>query len=149
LVARNFDEDRDRRLEERRALWVEEKRDRGFVLGGETFEYAETIPFSTIELISQITEAPSDAAYIRTMSRALPSMIDLGDDPEATLARLERAKTAVEFADVEALCFWILGEYGRRPTQAPSLSGERRETNGTGSTEPSSSPPAASVASGG
>lgn len=149
-MPRNFDEERDKRRAERRARWTEEDRDRSFVLGGEVFEYAETIPFSTVELVARGAEAANDAAYIRLIAEALPTMIDAGatDEERAeTLERLERAKASVEFLDVEALCYWIMGEFGRRPTQAPSPSGERRESNGDGSTESSSSPPVASAVS--
>ena len=147
-MPKNFDEDRDRRLADRRARWQEEERDRSFVLGGEVFEYAAFVPASVIDLVASAAEAKTDAAYVRPILDAFPQLLDLGDDAEETMRRFENVKERVEFRDVEAAYQWIIAEIGRRPTQAPSPSGERRETNGSESTETSSSPQEASAVSG-
>lgn len=149
-MPRNFDEDRDRRIAERRARWEEEGRDRSFVLGGEVFEYADFIPDSCFMLLMGIGPAMTNKEVWTRVNQALPEMIALGETPAErgeTLERLGVALAKVEYADVQAAAFWILEEHLGRPTQAPSPSGERRETTGDDSTDSSSSPQEASAGS--
>lgn len=149
-MPRNFDDDREKRIAERRARWAEEGRDRSFVLGGEMFEYAEFIPDSAFMALVGIGESTSRAEVWQNVHRSTALMVELGEtdeEREATLARWRSALDRVEYADVQAVAFWILEEHLGRPTSAPSPSGERRETTGNGSTEDSSSDQAASAAS--
>lgn len=146
-MPRNFDEEREQRLGERRARWAEEERDRSFVLGGEVFEYAEMVPASVVDLIAAAAEAATDTAYFRLILDAFPLVLELGADPEATLERWQTARTKIEFRDVENAVFWVMGEISRRPTVAPSSSGERRGESGARSTETSSSEAEGSEAS--
>lgn len=143
---RDFDAERDQRLAEREARYMEEGIDRSFKLGGEIFEYRYMLPYSAIDAIWSVNVDTAPGTLTDRINKALSQMIEPGENGEA-LKRLERAKENFEIEDARAVTLFVIAEVSRRPTQAPSPSGDGRERTGAESTDDSSSQVAEPAAS--
>jgi hypothetical protein len=144
---KDFDGPREQRLREREARFAEEDKDRSFKLGGEIFEYRLMFPYAAADAIFSVTADSGVDFLTDRINTATKLIIEPGEKDEA-LKRLERVKHLIEVQDLQAVVFWIMGEIAERPTQAPSPSGDGRETTVANSTEPSSSDPEAVAVSG-
>jgi hypothetical protein len=143
---KDFDSERLERIAEREQRFEREERDRSFLLGGEVFQYRLVVPFSAVEAIYSVSSDSGLGSIVDRVNTALHELVEPEED-DAAFARLERVKHVVELIDLQDVVFWVLSEISRRPTSAPSSSGDGRETTGENSTEPSSSEAEAQVAS--
>jgi hypothetical protein len=149
-VSKNFDEEvRAERF----------SRDRTFVIGGETFEYrADFTPEQFSELLAEYVGMPAATVpaneATRIVDEAIKNFLASDDDRERWGGLRTReggdasdpSELAIIAYDMRQVLLYLIQEQTGRPTEAPSLSGNGRESTGQRSTEPSSS---VVVASGG
>jgi hypothetical protein len=149
-VSKNFDEEvRAERF----------ARDKTFVIGGETFSYAaDFTPEQFSEIVAEYVAMPVATVSAQESARIVDGAIKgfLGADEESERWDALRARAgggaesadelAVTAYDMRQVLLFLIQEQTGRPTEAPSRSGNGRESTGQRSTEPSSS---AVVASGG
>jgi len=141
-VSKNFDEEvRAERF----------ARDRTFVIGGETFEYrADFTPEQFSELVAEYVAMDSSKSTAAEATRIVDDTIKgflAGDDERERWVALrareggnaaEASELAVIAYDMRQVLLFLIQEQTGRPTEAPSPSGNGRESTGQRSTEPSS-----------
>lgn len=137
---KDFDKERLQRHAER-SLDLEE---RTFLLGGEQFTFRSEVSYLVLERISAIGD-DGGGGIIRDMEAAVLDLLEPGQE-EKFLAVVRNDAEPVTLADLNDLCAWLTEKQVDRPTRAPSLSTDGRDSTGTDSTESSSSLPAVASA---
>jgi hypothetical protein len=140
LQVKDFDSERLQRHAEREAALGE----RSFLLGGETFSFRPEVTYLVLERIAAIGDT-GGKGIIRDMEAAVLDMLEDGQE-ERFLQVVRNTENPVTLGDLNDLCGWLTEQQTVRPTQAPLLSTDGRDSTGTDSTESSSSPPAVASA---
>jgi len=140
-----IDYDKDRL--ERHAERVKLLGDRQFILGGENFTYKANVSYDVLRALTSDDDL-SGAAYIDAIETSCLALIENDEDAhDRFLALSERKDDPVTLEDLQTVFAGLVEEAFKRPTQAPSPSGDGRKATGENSKENSSSEPAvASVA---
>lgn len=137
----DFDKARRERHEEREKLLG----DRSFVFGGQTFQYRANVHYSVIRDVAEITEDTDGKSVFTRLEDAAIAMVDPADDGIARFRQVCDPKNPdpVTWDDLSDLANWLIERSMERPpTQSVSSAGTP-QTSGTGSTETSSTAPAA------
>lgn len=137
---KDFDRERLQKHAERSL----EQDERTFLLGGEQFIYRDEVSYLVLERISAIGD-DGGAGIIRDMEAAVIDLLEPGQE-DRFLAVVRNDEQPVTLGDLNDLCAWLTEAQVNRPTKAPSLSTDGRDSTGTDSTESSSSPPAVASA---
>ncbi len=137
----NFDEAREERS----------SRPNTFQIGGEVFSFRRGLrPETFTEYIAEYAEMPLDTKgdeVIRIIDRTIVNFL-AGDDADECWRKVRsHDEDALTAGDMRKVLLWLIEEQTDRPMEAPSSSGNGRETTGERSTERSSSRRAASVVS--
>lgn len=112
-----------------------------FRFGGDTFAVRDTVPMSTLRLLDRAAETVGNGDTIDVYTDLVLRCIRDDDGAHDRFRHvLERDDNPVGFRDLLSLVRWLVEEQTRLPTAAPSPSTPGRETNGSASTEGSSSP---------
>lgn len=129
---RDYDEDRRKRHEEREKLLG----DRSFKLGGETFTFKANVSSDVLRRMTGESEFLTGASYISAIEESCLDFIeDSGDAHDRFRDLVKRQEDPITMDDLQAVFTGLVEDAFQRPTQAPSLSGDGRETTGPSSTE--------------
>jgi hypothetical protein len=123
---RNFDEAREER----------EKRDRSFVIGGETFTYRAGIaPEAFIRYNEMDTDTPEQDA-IAIIDEAVVAFLEPGQDDLWRKVRDPQARHPLNIGDMRDLLSWLFEEQTNRPLSpgSDSSAGSEQTETGTGLT---------------
>lgn len=129
--------------EERLAKYQE---DRSFKLGGETFTHRPTVRPELMAAWEDIANETSATEAVEIMDRLIYAWLDTDADPtvvERFKALRLREEDPIGGGDLSKLVTWLYRQSTRRPTTPPESSSDGSGSNGTTSTEISSTEPAA------
>lgn len=115
-----------------------------FTLRSETFTIRRVVPFAVLRQITSITSDSDAMKVYETFETAILALLHSQDDRDRFLEVLYDTTSdfPVTYQDVLEVNNWILQEASSRPPTQPPSSSESPSTNGTASTETSSTAPA-------